>query len=121
MIVDITTYSDAGFTRSFIYETSTFVPIDLTNKKMHMHVRAKAADATVFMALSNDEGDASNIVVTDALNGRFTIKIPYETMTRLPTGVYEQSLIVTDYNGKRDDIWRGTLTHIAGPTRWGST
>jgi len=121
MLVNITTYNDAGFSRSFTYKDSSLVPIDLTNITLRMHVRARAADATVFIALSNEDGDESNIVVTDATAGKFSVTVPYETLLRLPVGTYEHSLIATGQYGARDEVWRGTLTHLAGPTRWGSS
>src|SRR4051794_4856 len=121
MIVNFTTYSDSGFTQDFVYQTAAFVAISLVNIELRMHVRAHAADATVFIALSNLDGADSGIIVTNAALGRFTVQIPYETLTRLPVGSYEHSLIGTDLLDVRFDLWRGTLDHFAGPTRWGST
>jgi len=121
MIVNIWTYTDAGFARTFTYKDKYLDPVDLTDVVLHMHIRAKAADATVFVALSSADGDASAIVIEDAANGKFSIAIPYATLTRLPVGEYAHSLISTDIEGNRHRVWRGTLTHAAGPTRWGSS
>lgn len=119
MIVNISTFSDAGFVRDFAYLDASLAAIDLTGSVLRMHVRARAADATVFLALSSADGDASLITFTDAINGKFRIVIPYTSLLRLPVGIYVHSLVrVLPVTLSRDEIWRGTLTHSAGPTRW---
>lgn len=127
MIVNINTFSDVSFTRTFIYRNAAGVIIDLTNSILRMHVRARAEEATVFLSLSSDDGVDSAILLTDAVGGKFTITIPYGVLLRLPTGIYVHSLVRTIRSGfgpptaelvGREEIWRGTLTHAAGPTRW---
>jgi len=135
MIVNINTYSDVSFTRTFVYRDASLVPIDLTLSVLRMHVRAKAEDATVFIALSNVDPlpAVSAMVLTDPVGGKFTITIPYKVLLRLPVGVYVHSLVRTERSAlevlaglpaasegtqMREEIWRGTLTHAAGPTRW---
>lgn len=125
MIVNINTFSDAGFVRDFTYLNASLAAIDLTGNEFRMHVRARADEATVFLALSSADGDVSSITFTDAINGKFRIAIPYKSLLRLPVGTYVHSLIrkvpavIGISSGvDRDEIWRGTLTHSAGPTRW---
>jgi len=36
----------------------------------------------------------------------------------MPVGDYDQSLILVGADLIRTPIWRGTLIHAAGPTRW---
>jgi len=120
MIVNIDTYSDIAFDRTFLYQDSAYNAFDLTGDILRMHVRARAEDATVFISLSSDEGDASNITILNPANGVFRIVIPNSMLLRLPVGIYVHSLIRTDeFNSNiRQEIWRGTLTHYSGPTRW---
>lgn len=128
MIVNITTYSDTDFVRSFLYKTVALDPIDLTGDILRMHLRAHADDATVFVELTNIEGDpllystASTIEMTDASIGSFRIILRYNVLVRMPVGIYTHSLIRhSSTTGFREDIWRGSWTHTAGPTRWGSS
>jgi len=114
MIVDISTRSDADFIRSFVYKTIAGVPIDLTGSTLHMMARVKAADATVALDLSTDNGD---IIITDPTAGTFTLKMPLDVLSRLPANVYEQSLIRKRPDQITEEIWQGSLTHTIGPTR----
>ena len=114
MIVNISTRSDADFVRAFIYQSAGGVPIDLTGSTLHMMARVNAADATVSLDLSTDNGD---IVVTNALLGKFTITIPLSVLSRLPAHIYEHSLIRKRPDLIVDEVWHGILTHEIGPTR----
>ena len=117
MIVNINTYSDVAFNRTFIYEDASLEPIDLTGSTLRMHVRARAEDATVFMDLSNADGDLSAIVIISPVAGMFRITIPYSVLLRLPAATYVHSLVRNAPGVVREEIWRGTLTHAIGPTR----
>lgn len=116
MIVDLNTYTDDDFVESFQYQTSLGVPINLGTNTLRMHARLDAADSTVYIECSTANG---NIVITNAAIGLFTLTIPLAILQNLDPGVYTHSLIMTDPSTKiRSDIWRGTITHAAGPTRW---
>ncbi len=117
MIVDINTYTDADYVQSFIYRTSEEVPIDISGKSLHFMVRRHAGDAiAVFEATSAESG---HITVTDAAGGAFTLVIPLAHLQTMILGEYVHSLIMVDATTLyRKALWRGTLTHQAGPTRW---
>jgi len=123
MIVNITTYSDADFIQSFLYKTVALAAIDLFDFPLRMMVRINPADATTWIECSTWNG---RILITDHAAGAFTVTIPIEILSTLPVGVYNHSLIQTQVSNvyspnnllSRKDIWRGTLTHAAGPTRW---
>ncbi len=114
--VDIETYSDADFVRRYVYQTKGKVPIDLGTDVLRMMIRSSAVDATVHIDLTSL---GTGILITDAAAGAFTLTIPVSLLATLVPGVYIHSLIKTDaLYQSRKDVWRGTLTHRAGPTRW---
>ena len=123
MIVDINTYSDSDFSQSFFYKTVALAPIDLFDYPLRMMVRINSADVTSWIECSTWNG---RITITDHVAGAFTLTIPISVLSTLPVGVYNHSLIQTQVSSvyvvtnplTRKDIWRGTLTHAAGPTRW---
>jgi len=122
MIVDINTFSDADFSQSYLYKTVALAAIDLFDYPLRMMVRINPADVTTWIECSTWNG---RIVITDHVAGAFTLKIPINVLSTLPVGVYSHSLIQTQssslsgvISGSRKGIWRGTLTHAAGPTRW---
>ena len=131
MIVNINTYSDADFVQSFLYKTVALAPIDLLDYPLRMMVRVNPADATTWIECST-WSDNGRIAITDHVAGAFTLTIPLVVLRDLPVGVYNHSLIQTQaspgiiipgevptsVSATRKDIWRGTLTHAAGPTRW---
>lgn len=125
MNVDIVTFSDADLIRTFYYrQIDTLTPVDLTGCSMRMMVRKAADDATVFIELSTGIGSsglAPNIFITDTINGIFGIEITRQMLLTVAPGVYVHSLIMQNINGIRTDIWRGTLTHSIGPTRYAGT
>lgn len=115
-IVNIETYSDADFVRRYVYQTVGKVPIDLGSGVLRMMIRSNAADVTAHIDLTSQ---TSGILITDAAGGAFTLTIPVTLLATLVPGVYVHSMILTDANYQtRKDVWRGTLTHRAGPTRW---
>lgn len=129
MIVNINTYSDADFIQSFLYKTAALAVIDLLDYPLRMMVRINPADPTTWIECSTWP-DNGRIVITDHAAGAFILTIPLSVLSNLPVGVYNHSLIQTQASsagtspgsvvtsGARKDIWRGTLTHAAGPTRW---
>lgn len=115
MIVNITTYTDADFAQSFVHQSALGAAIDLTDNFLHMMVRSRAEDASVFLTL-----DTNNraIIITNAALGAFSLYIPQSILLHLPVGEYVHSLIKADVSSHRIEMWRGTLIHAAGPTRW---
>ena len=90
--------------------------IDLTGSTLAFMVRRAAASAEALVALSSADASPA-LAVTSAVNGAFTLRIPVASLARMPPGVYEQSLIRTRPDGIKEAVWRGTLTHVIGPTR----
>lgn len=111
--VNITVSNDADFYRTFQYMTVAGAPIDITGTTMEMMLRRHAGDATALLRLATDTGD---IVIIDAVNGMFTVRIAQDSLERLGTGDFAHSNIMTRAGGKLK-IWDGTLTNNAGPTR----
>jgi hypothetical protein len=113
-IVNITTESDHDFYRQFVYEQSDGTPIDLTGSVMWMTVRKHATDATAVFKVSTVEGD---IVLTDAVNGTFTLRLSQELLLPIEPGEYVQALIRQPPGGMHLKVWSGTLIHAAGVGR----
>jgi hypothetical protein len=112
-VVNITVDNDADFYRVFQYQTIRGVPIDITGATMEMMLRRHARDEVALMRLGTDTGE---IVIVDAVQGKFSVRIAQAELERLDLGEYAHSLIATIATYKRS-IWKGTLTNNAGPTR----
>jgi hypothetical protein len=112
--VNITVENDADFYRTFQYVmSSSMTPIDMTGASLEMMLRHHAEDAEALLRLGTDTGE---MVLTDPVNGLFTVKITQDTLARLPLGSYDHSNIMTRGDDKTK-IWSGTLINNAGPTR----
>ena len=112
-IVTITTTSDADLYRGFAYQDLNANPIDLTGSKMHMGVRRLAEDVAEVLLLTSENG---GINIYDPPNGLFTVWITQDQLLRLAPGSYVHSLI-RDTGQLLLEMWSGTLTHSAGPSR----
>jgi hypothetical protein len=112
-IVNITTYNDADFYRTFLWQTIDGVPIDLTGGVMEMMLRRHAQDQVAEMRLATDTGE---IVFNDPVNGQFTVRISQYFLERLALGSFDQSNIFTR-NGYKVRVWSGSLTNNPGATR----
>jgi hypothetical protein len=112
-IVNITTYNDADFYRTFIWQTVAGLPIDLSGGSMEMMFRRRAADNVAEMRLATDTGE---IVFTDPVNGQFTVRISQYFLERIGLGSFDQSNIFTR-SGFKVRVWSGTFTNNAGATR----
>ena len=111
--VNITVTNDADFYRTFQYVHVDGPPIDITDCTMEMMLRRHASDAAALLRLGTDTGE---IVIIDAVNGKFTVKIAQDELERLGLGDFDHSNIMTNTVGKVK-IWSGLLTNNAGPTR----
>jgi hypothetical protein len=112
-IVNITTYNDADFYRTFVWQTLAGVAIDLTGGTMEMMFRRRAADQVAVMRLATD---TKEIVFTNPVSGQFTVMITQYNLERLGLGEFDQSAIF-NRNGYKVRVWSGTLTNNAGATR----
>jgi hypothetical protein len=86
--------------------------VDLTATTMRMGIRRRAADGIDNAA---DHGKR-RIIITDAINGKFTVFISHTQLQELPLGEYEHSLIRIA-EGMHLRIWSGSLTNNPGASR----
>jgi hypothetical protein len=113
-IVNIIVENDADFYRAFQYVVSdTGAPIDITGGSMEMMLRRHAEDTEALLRLATDSGE---IVITNAVQGQFTVKITQDVLERLGLGSFDHSNIMT-LNALKIKVWSGTLINNAGPTR----
>lgn len=112
-IVNITTYNDADFYRTFIWQTVAGAPIDMTGMVLEMMLRRHAKDEAAVLRLGTDTGE---IVLTNSVNGEFTVRIAQDTLVHLGLGDFDHSNIATN-SGFKQRIWSGLLTNNAGATR----
>ena len=112
-IVNIITENDADFFRPFVYQTVDGSPIDLTGNTLRMGIRHHASDAHEDLLLTTENGA---LIITDAVNGQFSVLITQAQLLALHIGTYEHSLIRT-VSGYKFRIWSGTLTNNPGASR----
>jgi hypothetical protein len=112
-IVNITVENDADFYRAFQYQAASGAPINMTGASLEMMLRRHAEDVEALLRLGTDTGE---IVLTDPVNGLFSVLIRQDTLERLGLGSFDHSNIMT-LGGYKTKIWNGTLINNAGPTR----
>ena len=113
-IVNITTQNDADFCRPFALQATDGTPIDMTGASLEMMLRRHAADETAVLRLGTDTGE---LVITDPVNGQFTLRITQDVLVHLELGQYDQSNIMSRGDGSKFRVWTGTLINNPGPTR----
>lgn len=111
--VNITVENDADFYRMFQYVMSSGPAIDMTGASLEMMLRRHAEDVEALLRLATDTGE---IVLTDPVNGYFTVMIRQDALERLGLGSFDHSNIMT-LGGLKTKLWSGTLINNAGPTR----
>lgn len=113
--VNITTINDSDFYRLFAYQTMEDppVPISIVGCTMEMKIRRRASDDAAVLRLGTDTGE---IVLVDAVNGKFTVLITKENLLHIGIGLFEHSNVMT-INGFRVNIWAGRLTNNPGAAR----
>jgi hypothetical protein len=117
-IVNITVENDADFYQLFQYvmtneDGSIGAPIDITGALLVMMLRRHAADETALLRLGTDTGE---FVITDPVNGYFTLMIKQPALEQLGLGSFDHSNIMT-LGGVKTKIWSGTIIINPGPTR----
>lgn len=83
--LDFIFYRGVTFQRNMTYKAAG-VPVDLTGKIIEFHFRKKDA-TTDHLTLDSDTAPTINdtkVVITDALNGKFTVKVADEDITAIP-------------------------------------
>lgn len=123
MNVAIITFNDCDFSNSYpvnaLDMTTPLVKVSTSGNSttilpsLRMMVKTTGESATAFLDLSTQNG-----LVTYA-SSVITIHIPVALYGVMPAGEYVHSMIYffPPLNTKTE-IWRGTLTHTIGPTRW---
>ena len=101
--------NNVTFARGFQYTTSVGTPVDLTGSTLTMQVRATAADPVVPFPVA--------VVITDALNGRFTVSIAAAALLTVQAKTYVHDLVRLRPDGTREQVWSGSMTVTAGVTR----
>lgn len=109
--LDLITFSDCDLVT--IQPAPAGITLDNINP-LHMQVRSIATDPTVWIELTT----ANGYLVVDATNNLLTITIPQSKLENLPPGIYVYSIIQSVRSSVRTEVFRGTLTHSAGPTQW---
>ena len=64
----------------------------MTGASLEMMLRRHAADETAVLRLGTDTGE---LVITDPVNGQFTLRITQDVLVHLELGQYDQSNIMT--------------------------
>lgn len=82
--------------------------LDLTGKTLRMRLKSLGFGPPL-------DVDA-RIIVTDALQGRFEIRVPAAVLAGLEPGGYQHDLVLVDADGARTLIWAGTATITPGVT-----
>lgn len=111
--VNIVVENDADFYAVFRYQTNDGVPINITGVSMWMMLRRHAQDDTAVLRLGTDTGE---IVLVDAANGKFSVRIAQDTLERLGLGDFDHSMIMAQA-GYKHAVWSGTLTNNPGASR----
>jgi len=111
--VNITVDNDHDFYRVFQYTTVSNVPINITGATMVMMLRRHAKDEAAQLKLTTATGE---IVLTDPVNGKFSVRIVQDTLERLGTGDFDHSLVMT-LTGSKRGVWSGVFTNNPGASR----
>ena len=115
----VTIYAGSTFSKKYgcatqASKTAPKVRVDLTGAKLRLQVREKVAAATVLLELTTENG---GIVVTDAVNGYYTLSLS-AAQTAAQTwkkGVGDLEVEFLDGTVKR--LWRATFVVDAEATR----
>ena len=111
--VNITVDNDADFYRVFQYQMSDGAPIDISGGSFVMMLRRNAKDEAAQLRLGTDTGE---IVLVDAVNGKFSVRIAQEVLVRLGLGDFDHSNVMT-LAGFKTNIWSGKFTNNPGAAR----
>jgi len=104
----------AGVGADFSVATDA-APVDLTGSTLSMMVRVIAADPTVLLFIDN--AGRGGITITDAANGKFSLKFAQSDIVNCPLGTFVQDLIRLRPDGVKERIWSGAFTITQGVTR----
>lgn len=123
--VDFVTYSDADFNLTQSQPFANGLATVGASPTMHMQVRTTAIDPTAWINLTMLNALTTSSMAYLSVSGGGTnvsIFIPQSILMNLPPGIYVYSIIMTlaTVNGgiSRTEVWRGMMTHNAGPTQF---
>lgn len=94
--VDLTIYKGSTFSRQVQWKTGTpALPVNITGCTLRMQIRGKITDASVILSLTTENG---GIVITDAVNGKFSVVIEASASTAVAatSGVYDLEIVMPD-------------------------
>lgn len=107
--------NNVDFSKSFIYQTSAGVAIDLTGSTLYMMVRTSPAAANPpLVSLSSP---STGITITNAVQGKFQIQITRAALAAIPVGIYVHDLIRLRPDTLEEQVWSGSLTITSGVYR----
>ena len=94
--LDLTIYRGSTFSKQITWQTGTpATAVNLTGCKIRMQIRPKVTEATLIDELTTEN---SRIVITDAVNGVFTINVPASVSTAYTatalSGVYDLEIVM---------------------------
>lgn len=95
---------------------STRPALDLTGSTLMMMARSPAGSDYAPLSVTS-VGGAGIVIDDDPTLGKFTLTLANAALLKVQPGTYQHSLIRLRPDGLRELIWRGSLTHEAGPTR----
>lgn len=91
--LNLSIYKGSTFLKEIQWKTGDpALPVNITGCSLRMQIRAKVNDATVVDDLTTAN---SRIVITDAVNGKFTFEIPADTSSAyaISDGVYDLEIV----------------------------
>lgn len=113
--LDLTVYKGSTFVQAVQWKTgATPTPVDLTGCSIRMQIRERVTTATTIDDLTTQN---SRIVITDAVQGKFEIRIPANTSSAytVNSGVYDVEVVMTDGSPYR--ILEGSVSFSPEVTR----
>lgn len=114
--LDLTIYKGSTFVKSIQWKTGDpAVAVDLTGCTARMQVRKSPCDSVILESLSTSNG---KILITDAINGKFQIRISADVSSAYTfvSGVYDLELVFPD--GTITRIIEGNFIAMPEVTRW---
>lgn len=91
--LDLTIYQGATYNKPFQWKTGTpLVPVDITGCTARMQIRKSVSSPDVLFELTTEN---DRIVITDAVNGKYEIRIPASVSSQFlfKNGTYDFEIV----------------------------
>jgi hypothetical protein len=103
----------------FLYQTvditgTIFSPIDLTGSTLKLEIRIQETDHEALVSVFSP---GNGIIITDAIQGEFTILIDRPHLIHLSAGQYFTDLVRLTPDGYQERLWEGVALVVQGTTR----